>query len=74
MEKSYSAYCDECGPAVLGIDCPVIAGDTYGWGIAPWLHIVAAIVVIAAAVWMLVVRVESKKARQTNTQVGKVQQ
>lgn len=55
-------------------DRSVITGDTYGWGIASWLYIVAAIVVIAAAIWMLVVRAKSKKAQQMNAQVGKVLQ
>ena len=55
-------------------DRSVITGDTYSWGIASWLYIVAAIVVIAAAIWMLVVRAKSKKAQQMDAQVGKVQQ
>lgn len=37
-------------------DRNVIPGSAYDWGIASWLYLVAAVVVIAAAIWMLVIR------------------
>ena len=43
-------------------DRGVIPSDSYDWGVAKWVYLLAGIVVVACAVWQIVLRRQSKKA------------
>ena len=43
-------------------DRGVIPSDTYDWGIAKWVYLVAGVAVIACAVWQLMLRRQEKSA------------
>lgn len=42
----------------------VVSGSLYDWGIAKWVYVAAFVVTLAGAVWLLVVRVQEKRARR----------
>ena len=42
----------------------VVSGSLYDWGIAKWVYVVAFVVTLAGAVWLLVVKVQEKRARR----------
>lgn len=44
-------------------DRGVISNGTYDWGVARWLYLVAGLVVIACAVWQIVLRRQAKHER-----------
>ncbi|MBM6676126.1 hypothetical protein H6A07_05155 [Olsenella uli] len=43
-------------------DRGVIPSDSYDWGIAKWVYLVAGVAVIACAVWQIVLRRKAKRA------------
>lgn len=48
-------------------DRGVVPSSLYDWGVAKWIYLVAAVIAIAGAAWLLVVKMREKRALKTDS-------